>query len=75
MATLASIVGSPGAGLAYNFDNGVLSVVSTGAYATNSTPTNVNATSPLSAQNAGYEHTHACVAVRLYRLGAAIADQ
>jgi autotransporter-associated beta strand protein len=39
-----SIVGVPGAGLAYNFANGVLSVVSTGAaYATNTTPTNVTA--------------------------------
>jgi autotransporter-associated beta strand protein len=38
-----SIVGTPGQGLAYTFTNGILSVVSTGAYATNSTPTNVNA--------------------------------
>jgi autotransporter-associated beta strand protein len=40
-----SIQGNPGAGLAYSFNNGILSVVSTGgAYATNSTPTNVTAT-------------------------------
>jgi autotransporter-associated beta strand protein len=37
--SFGSIVGNPGAGLAYSFANGVLSVVSTGAaYATNSTP-------------------------------------
>ncbi len=39
-----SIIGSPGQGLAYTFANGVLSVISTGAYATNSTPTNVTET-------------------------------
>ncbi len=43
--SFGSIVGSPGAGLAYSFANGVLSVVSTGAaYATNTVPTNVTAT-------------------------------
>ncbi|HLX94105.1 MAG TPA: autotransporter-associated beta strand repeat-containing protein [Verrucomicrobiae bacterium] len=56
--SFSSIVGSPGTGLAYSFNNGVLSVVSTGAYATNSTPTNVTATiSTVGDSNDGFTNT------------------
>lgn len=56
--SFGSIVGSPGAGLAYSFNNGVLSVVSTGAYATNSNPTNINATvSTIGNSSAGFTNT------------------
>jgi autotransporter-associated beta strand protein len=36
--------GTPGTGLSFTFANGVLSVINTGAYATNSTPTNITTT-------------------------------